>query len=133
MPKQIPSTADYTSSPCRKCDHLCCNYITVKIPAPRTIRDFDGLLWQVSHANVSALRDHQGWFLIIYNKCAHLTPAGKCAIYETRPITCREHSAENCEHRNGSIAKSAYQYFDSFQALDAYCRKRFKTWGRRFG
>lgn len=132
MRKQKTDATAYDASPCRKCDHLCCNYITVKIPAPRTLRDFDGLLWQVSHANVAALRDHQGWFLMIYNKCSHLTRTGKCAIYDERPITCREHATENCEHKNGSILLSAYQYFHSFQSLDAYCRKRFKTWDRRF-
>ena len=133
MRKREAEQTDYHSSPCRKCDHLCCNYITVKIPAPRTIHDFDGLLWQVSHENVAALRDSKGWYLIIYNKCSHLTRSGRCRIYENRPITCRDHSTADCEHQNGSIAASAYQYFDSFQSLEAHCRKRFKTWARRFG
>jgi len=35
---------------CKKCNQLYCKYITEKIPAPRTIRDFDGLLWQLSIA-----------------------------------------------------------------------------------
>ena len=85
---------------CQDCEHLCCNYITVKIPAPRTILDFDGLLWQLSHENIKAFRDHTGWHLMIYNKCSHLKNNGECAIYDDRPITCREHSVENCEYND---------------------------------
>lgn len=133
MPKNNASKTDFVSPLCRHCNHLCCNYITVKIPAPRTIRDFDGLLWQVSHDHIAALRDHQGWYLIVYSRCSHLTPNGKCGIYAKRPITCREHATENCEYQNGSIAESAYQYFGSYESLDAYGRQRFKTWGNRFG
>jgi hypothetical protein len=118
-------------SKCYDCEHLCCNYITVKIPPPRTIRDFDGLLWQLSHEKVNAFRDHTGWHLIIYNSCVHLKNNGECAIYDKRPITCREHSVENCEN-NGSISESARQYFGSFQELNDYCSKKFKTWNKRF-
>ena len=120
-----------THSKCHLCEHLCCNYITVKIPAPRTIRDFDGLLWQLSHENIKAFRDHSGWHLIVYNKCSHLKDNGECAVYDERPITCREHSVENCEY-NGPISKSSLQYFGSFQALNDYCIKKFKTWLKRF-
>ena len=116
---------------CADCGHLCCNYITVKIPAPRTIRDFDGLLWQLSHENINAFRDHTGWHLIIYNPCSHLNRIGECAIYENRPITCREHSIENCE-KNGPISESSRQYFRGFQELNEYCSKKFKTWNKRY-
>jgi uncharacterized protein len=116
---------------CYDCEHLCCNYITVKIPPPRSIRDFDGLLWQLSHEKINAFRDHTGWHLIIYNSCSHLKSDGQCVIYDDRPITCREHSVENCEH-NGAVSESAMQYFGSFKELNDYCSKRFKTWNKRF-
>jgi Fe-S-cluster containining protein len=119
-----------TLSKCHDCNHLCCNYITVKIPAPRTILDFDGLLWQLAHENIKALRDHTGWHLVIYNKCMHLKSNGECNIYENRPITCREHSIESCEY-SGSILESAMQCFQSYEELDEYCSKRFKTWKKR--
>jgi Fe-S-cluster containining protein len=118
-------------SKCRACEHLCCNYITVKIKAPRTIRDFDGLVWQLSHQNIRAFRDYKGWHLIIYNKCSHLKSNGKCSIYDNRPITCREYSVEECEY-NGSIADTSLQYFESYKSLNDYCIERFKSWKRRF-
>jgi len=120
-----------SSDKCRNCEHLCCNYITVKIPAPRTIHDFDGLLWQLAHENIHAFRDHTGWHLLIYNRCLHLNRNGGCAIYDERPITCRQHSIENCEY-NSSISESSLQYFEDSEALDEFCKKRFKTWKKRF-
>lgn len=116
---------------CQDCDHLCCDYITVKIPAPRTIIDFDGLIWQVSHDHIEAFRDHTGWHLLVYGKCCHLEKDGKCTIYEERPITCRQHPVENCEYKN-PLANSFLQHFRNFQELDEYCCKRFKTWKKRF-
>jgi Fe-S-cluster containining protein len=89
------------------------------------------LLWQLSHENIKAFRDHTGWHLIIYNMCSFVDRKGECSIYDNRPITCREHSAENCEY-NSPISDSSLQYFGSFQSLDEYCNKRFKTWRKRF-
>jgi len=116
---------------CKKCNQACCKYITEKISPPHTIRDFDGLLWELYHKNVKAFRDTTGWFLIIYNPCVHLQRNGKCAVYDKRPITCREHSVDDCEYEN-PISKAALQYFDNYQSLEKYCRKKFKTWDKRF-
>ena len=119
-----------SNSKCFNCENLCCTYITVKIPAPRTIIDFDGLLWQLSHKNVRAFKDSNGWYLLIGNRCAHLKN-GKCAIYEKRPITCREHSIEKCE-KNNPLSKASSIYFENYQSLEEYCENKFKTWRRRF-
>jgi Fe-S-cluster containining protein len=116
---------------CIECGNSCCRYITVKIPAPRSIHDFDGLFWELSHINVKAFKDSVGWYLLIYNPCVHLKNNGKCAIYENRPITCREHSNKDCEH-DTPIKESAILFFDDHRSLEKYCKKRFKTWNRRF-
>ena len=120
-----------TAPQCSRCKHLCCSYITVKIDAPRTILDFDGLLWQLSHENIEVYSDNTGWHLIIYNKCLNLKKNGECGVYESRPITCREYSRKNCDY-HGHISQSSLQYFANPQALDEYCSKRFKTWKTRF-
>ena len=65
------------------------------------VRDYEPAA-VLTHSSADFHNDH----LIIYNACAHLTRTGKCAIYDERPITCREHTSENCEHQKGSIAKS---------------------------
>lgn len=116
---------------CLACGSKCCRYLTVNIPTPRSIADFDQLFWQISHENAQAFKDERGWFLLIFNPCKHLKPDGMCAIYESRPFICREHSLEDCE-RNGSIVKAADLFFKDHKALERYCKKRFKHWGRRF-
>lgn len=113
------------------CNQSCCRYITEKIHAPRTIHDFDGLLWQLLHRHVKAFKDSSGWHLLIYNACVHLNRNGKCSIYENRPLTCRRHSIEKCEYKY-SIEKTSLIYFDSFRSLENYCRRKFKTWDSRF-
>lgn len=116
---------------CAKCGQLCCRYLTIKIPAPRTITDFDGLLWQLAHENVKAFRDRRGWYLLVYNPCIHLGKDGSCSVYESRPITCRQYSIEECEYGT-SIKGTSLKYFDNFKELDRYCRKKFRTWDNRY-
>jgi Fe-S-cluster containining protein len=125
------SENDALNNKCIECNSACCRYFTIKVPAPRTIRDFDGLLWQLSHKNVKAFKDSTGWHLLIYNYCSHLTDNGECAIYECRPITCREHSDENCEY-DTPISESAMLFFSDHMSLDNFCKKKFKTWDKRF-
>ena len=110
----------------------CCAYITHPLDTPRSIADFDYLLWQVSHAGIAAFRDADGWYLQVDASCSHLAADGRCGIYATRPMICREHSNDDCEF-DGSTEDDFELYFDSAMALETYCRKRFKRWDRRFG
>jgi Fe-S-cluster containining protein len=116
---------------CISCGNCCCRYFTMKIPAPRSILDFDNLLWQLYHENTKAFKDSTGWYLLIYNSCVHLMENGECFIYENRPITCREHSHEECEFDN-TISDSASLFFDNYQSLAKYCKNKYKTWNKRY-
>ncbi len=107
----------------------CCTYLTQQLPTPRSKQDFDHLLWQISHENVQIYKDEDGWFLLVNNPCKHLLPDGRCGIYDTRPQVCREHSNDYCEF--DAPAEEGFElFFDSYESLLAYCRKRFKRWGR---
>lgn len=119
-----------------KCDlctgSICCTYITHELDAPKAMKDFDYLMWQVSHENVAVFKDEDGWFLSITQPCVHLLPdGGRCGIYETRPEICREHSNDCCEF-DGPAEEDFDLYFDSYESLDKFCRKRFKKWDKRF-
>jgi Fe-S-cluster containining protein len=118
-----------------KCDlcvqSLCCTYITHQIDKPRSMEDFDYLIWQVSHDNVALFKDEDGWFLSVAGRCAHLMPNGMCGIYDIRPQICREHSNECCEY-DGAAEDDFDLYFNTFEMLDRYCRKKFKNWDKRF-
>lgn len=122
-------------SPEEKCDHChsskCCHYVTESLITPSGIDDFDKLLWQVSHENTHVFKDCDGWYLRFMSKCEHLQQDGRCGIYERRPKVCREHTNDFCEY-DVSVEEVSDLYFTDFKSLDAYCRKRFKTWDRRF-
>lgn len=127
----VPLVDFGTENTCSKCTKsLCCRYITVPIETPRSMLDYDNLLWMVSHRGVRVYRDCDGWGVQTMNSCEHLLPGGGCGIYETRPIVCREHSNEDCEFVRDD--DESVLEFDSYDSLDAYCRGRFKTWDKRF-
>ena len=95
------------------------------------MRDFDHLLWQISHRSVHVFKDADGWFLHIMSDCEHLRADGRCGIYASRPLVCREHSNDFCE-KDMSIEQGSELYFQDYAQLNAYCEKRFRNWGKRF-
>ena len=109
----------------------CCNYITQAIDTPRSISDFDTLLWQLTHPNVQCYKDEDGWFLLFFTTCQFLQNDGRCGIYETRPQMCRDYSNDYCEY--DSPAEEGFElFFDGYDSLLKYCKKRFKKWDQRF-
>ncbi|MEW8046499.1 MAG: YkgJ family cysteine cluster protein [Candidatus Thiodiazotropha sp.] len=116
---------------CSRClNSKCCTYTTEAIGvAPRSKADFEHLLWQVSHQGVEIYKDEDGWFLLFQGSCEHLGPEGACGIYDQRPQICRDYDNDWCEF--DAPAENGFQlYFRNYAELLAYCKKRFKTWGR---
>ena len=120
---------DRKCASCKK--SICCNSINQKIPAPKSIYDFDHLLWQVSHENINIFKDADGWFLHIHSACHHLGDGGVCKIYNERPMVCREYDNDHCE-LDESIEEAAEYFFSNYKQFEAYCKKRFKKWDNRF-
>jgi len=117
-------------TPEKKCDFCarsCCTYITQKIPTPRTKEDFSHLLWQVSHQQVEAYKDNEGWHLMFRSKCEHLLQDGRCGNYEHRMQVCRKYSNTYCEF-DASAEEGFELDFKDYDALLAYCRRRFPRW-----
>ena len=108
----------------------CCTYITQQIDTPRSMLDFDQLLWQVSHQNVQAYKDEDGWFLLINNTCSHLQSGGRCGIYDVRPQICRTYDNDYCEYDESAEANFEL-FFENYAGLLKYCKERFKSWDRR--
>ncbi|MDH5600502.1 MAG: YkgJ family cysteine cluster protein [Gammaproteobacteria bacterium] len=109
----------------------CCVYVTQEMETPRSMDDFDHMLWQLAHKDMQAYKDEDGWFLIANNKCQFLKADGGCNIYETRPQICRDYSNDYCEYDEPAEIHFEF-YFKTYQELDEYCRKRFKKWDQRF-
>ena len=109
----------------------CCTYFTHQIDTPRSIEDFDMLLWQISHGSTQAYKDEDGWFLLVNTRCSHLADDGRCGIYETRPQICRDHSNDECEF-DGPCGEDDFElFFPTYDTLLKYCHKRFKSWDKR--
>ena len=116
---------------CSRCHNSkCCTYITEALgTAPRSKSDFEHLLWQVSHQGVEIYKDEDGWFLLLEGRCEHLQPDGACGIYADRPQICRDYANDWCEF--DAPAEDGFElYFRNYTELLAYCKKRFKTWGK---
>jgi Fe-S-cluster containining protein len=116
---------------CSRCTNSkCCTYTTEALGvAPRAKSDFEHLLWQVSHEGVEIYKDSDGWFLLFVGRCEHIQPDGACGIYEERPQICRDYDNGWCEF--DAPAEDGFElYFRNYAELLAYCKKRFKTWGR---
>jgi Fe-S-cluster containining protein len=129
IPVKIKITSENKCSFCH--GTKCCTYITQAIDTPRTISDFDTLLWQLAHANVQAYKDEDGWFLIFYTQCGFLEHDGRCRIYATRPQMCRDYSNDYCEF--DAPAEEGFElFFANYDSLLSYCRGRFKKWDQRF-
>lgn len=131
--KKHPTIAVTPENKCSLCvGSKCCQYITQQIDTPRSMAAFDTLLWQVSHRHVQFYKDSDGWFMLVVDaRCEHITPTGQCGIYAERPMICRTYSNDECEF-DSSAEDSFELFFDSYQSLDDYCRKRYKTWDQRF-
>jgi Fe-S-cluster containining protein len=127
--KEIKITAENKCSFCK--GSICCTYVTQQIDTPKTMKDFDFILWQLSHRDMQLYKDEDGWFLIFNQQCRHLMPGGGCSIYERRPRVCREYDNDFCEY-DMSAEKGFKLFFKDDEALDTYCRKRFKKWDKRF-
>ena len=126
---EIAMTPETKCSFCTQ--QICCTYTTQEIDTPRSVDDFDHMLWQMAHQGIQYYKDEDGWFLLMNNRCQFLLPEGGCGIYETRPQVCREYSNDFCEY--DASAEEGFEYFfKTYQELDTYCRKRFKKWDKRF-
>jgi len=107
----------------------CCSYVTEELETPSTKIDFEHMLWQVSHKDVSVYKDDEGWWVSFAAKCGHLQPDGGCGIYDVRPQICRDHTNDYCEF--DSPAEDDFDlYFSDYDTLLKYCKKRFKRWKR---
>lgn len=127
---------DIKITPENKCSFCegskCCNHISMEIDTPKTMEDFDQLLWKISHNQIEIYKDEGSWHLMVTAvPCNHLLPSGACGIYEKRPMICREYSNEYCEF-DSSAEDDFDLYFKDYESLEKYCRKRFTKWDKRF-
>jgi Fe-S-cluster containining protein len=125
----IKITSDNKCGMCRS--SICCTYVTQEIDTPRSIYDFDIWLWMLHHQDIQFYKEDGCWYLKVLNRCTKLQPDGRCGIYETRPMICREHENDFCEF-DETTEQGADIFFGTAQDLEKFCRKKFKNWDKRY-
>ncbi len=108
---------------CERCGAKCCRYFALEIDTPRTLEDFDEIRWYLAHKKVVVFVDKRKWFLQVFSDCSFLTRRGECAIYEDRPLICRDHPADDCEGISNEFGHR--HVFRSVAEIDGYTALRF--------
>lgn len=117
---------------CKKCmPAKCCTYFSLGVDEPEDRKDFEAMLWQIAHKGVSFYIYRKDWYMMVDTVCEFLTPENKCAIYETRPYICKEHSIDTCEYTEDDDDDYGFtEHFKSYDELMAWIREntylRFK-------
>ena len=109
FPTKIPIQADRDPVtgliPCTSCTQ-CCQYVAIEIDTPATRKEFDNIRWYLYHPGIEVYVDHEDtWNVLFHSRCENLEHDGKCAVYETRPIICRDFPATSCEPNTGEPAE----------------------------
>tara|TARA_Y100000590_G_scaffold466680_1_gene642887 strand:- start:595 stop:1212 length:618 start_codon:yes stop_codon:yes gene_type:complete len=109
---------------CTKCTARCCNYISTEIDEPETREDFDQLLWQIAHQDVSIYVDEGEWHLSFNTRCRFLNSDFSCGIYEHRPQLCRDHSDDVCAYDGEYDFEMEFQNYEELKSyIDVYFSK----------
>jgi uncharacterized protein len=107
---------------CEGCEAKCCRYFALQIDTPRTKEDFEKIRWYLAHRDVTVFVEKRKWFLDVANECRYLTKEHGCAVYEKRPLVCREHSTYDCERVSDEFDHNVA--FGSMEELDKYLKEK---------
>ena len=109
---------------CRdKCGARCCSYITVQIPAPKSVRDLDEISWWLTHHHVIVYVESRRWHLEVRTACKFLTGDKLCGIYEDRPGVCRQYDPKSCEFPARPVHTLEFDSRDEFEGWREKKRK----------
>lgn len=99
----------------------CCTYITVEIDTPGTPEDYDQWIWALYHDNISLFVEKpEKWYLQVDTRCGKLNEQGRCSIYGTHPVLCRQYDPRSCERRLPLL--DMYKIFRTGEELEDWLR-----------
>ncbi len=113
---------------CHKCSAICCRYVALPFDEPTTEAAFQEARWFLLHKGVTIFVTDGQWYISMATPCEHLSEAGLCGIYETRPTICREYSDRRCDYHGGD-----YEYSMFFTHPDQIARYAEKALAKRKG
>lgn len=87
-------------NPCSGCSY-CCEYISLEIDKPVTVKDFDHVYWFLIHKDVWIYIDTANdWYIQFNTPCEKLQDQ-RCSHYPHRPMICREYEPRGCSRYGG--------------------------------
>lgn len=93
---------------CGTCNGACCRYVSVNIPTPNSLVDFDEIRWFVSHENVVVYKDCDDDWIVEFNSMCGELKDNMCVSYENRPNVCRGYDSRDCTHLSTDDAKIVF-------------------------
>lgn len=108
----------------QQCQGRCCQYIIVKIPAPRSRADHQEIRWWVAHHGVSVHIAQRKWYLQVFTRCGYLTPNNLCGAYEQRPDVCRDYDPSSCEFTGELDTEREFTTMDEYDRYLAEQRRQ---------
>lgn len=102
-------TKEQFENPCAGCGAhegtgpLCCQGFVIETPVRDGQVNLDVLHWylvrgqhlgfrvQATFTLDGPTRDPDAWVIFVPERCSHLQADGRCGIYDTRPVVCREY------------------------------------------
>lgn len=113
------------SEQCEQCKPAkCCMYLTIQVEKPRTLYDFEGMLWRIAHQDIEYFVQEKKWYMMVHNPCRFHDGNSRCRIYESRPKVCRNHSTEKCEFDTPCDFEL---HIRSYEEMLRYASKKFKS------
>lgn len=111
---------------CFDCDQICCRTAVIEVDPPKSFRDYSDFLFYLYHENTQVVvvksKKKLEWFVEFMTACRHLVD-GRCAVYEHRPLVCREYDMDGCE-RN---PKNRFIYLKRPEDYLKFLKKHGKT------
>jgi len=81
-----------------------CTYVTQKSTVLARAMISINLLWQLSHENIQAYKDRDGWFLLVNNACHHVQKMAAGDLFSD--AVCRDHPMIIANNDAGEMALS---------------------------
>lgn len=96
----------------------CCEYISLEIDRPSTLKDVDNIIWYLIHQNVWVWVDEEGkWYVQFNTPCKKLDEAGRCGWYAHRPKLCQDYKQAECPRYHSGQAEK-FLFKDETQFMD---------------
>jgi len=100
--------------PCQECEALCCRYVMLEYPDPKSKQDVDYMQWIILHNKVNFLvtkgEDKRLCWQVKFKADCERIEDNRCQKYEQRPDICRSYPKQNKESCN--YFKDALKKYD---------------------